>query len=592
VSAIFGGVANGAPLPLDLLAQMRAALQDYRSIREGTWRDGDRAALGHLLIPSTPEALREEQPERTDTWTGVFDCRVDNRAELLAKLQLPNSSTDCQLFAAAFQRWPQEAAIQVLGDFSLALWDGGQQRLLLARDPVGVKPLFYAETAERFLFANDPRALLAVDGVSNEIDLRIFAHYEFNFRDEIQHGLTPFPAIRFVPPGHTLIYQDGRVQLHCYWKPQMFPVKHLSPAQLKQAPAQLSELLQAAVECRLRTQSRIGSHLSGGLDSSVISVIAARLLQEKAQRPPITLSYSPPVDGEPKDEQILVEAIAQRERLEHHYRPFEKADVLALLREPIALGSFGARQLEAGSARYLSGLGCDAVLSGWGGDHCSSSDGQGHYVDLFLKGKWLSLYQEMKALSDARGVPLLEMFIGHCLAPLQPKWLRRLRGRGLHPVAQAWLNAAPGRRLEGLVPDGERLAVSLGPCGWKPRSAWEWRVRLLTTPGLSGRNEAWAMLGARHGIEYRYPLLDRRILEFCLSLPGQAFRNGGTTRTLFREASLPWLPSLPRMNQVKTEAQHSGHLKHTLRVPIDSELLRELPEANRKQREWTEALFF
>jgi asparagine synthase (glutamine-hydrolysing) len=185
------------------------------------------------------------------------------------------------------------------------------------------------------------------------------------------------------------------------------------------------------------------------------------------------------------------------------------------------------------------------ILSGWGGDEAATFNGRGTGSELLMRGHWRSLLREMKALSRVRGWSLPRAFYVDVVSYLTPAPLvnlaKRMNGKsgGVIDLFPRFLSAQACARL---VPDeGLRMA----PDGRENR--W----RLITGAHITERAEVWAMTGARNGLAFAFPLLDRRVVEFALSLPSALFLRGGIRRRAFRDAMADVLPQKVRERHAK-----------------------------------------
>ena len=278
----------------------------------------------------------------------------------------------------------------------------------------------------------------------------------------------------------------------------------------------------------------MGVHLSGGLDSSSIAVLAARELRRQGHPAPMAFSWLPPLGDSPPAaehaaEYRLIEAVCKQEDLGVFHQTLKRRDIVAILSRDGALPGVQVQMNEEAVQRCAAANGVRVLLSGWGGDQGVSFNGLGSHQQLLLRGRWLRLAAECRATSR----PLRTL--AHVALSIAPPELRDRLIR--------WRRGVPPRRRRWLIePAFARQATPL-PMDWfRPISARHTQLRLLQGGALCQRIEGWAASGARHGIEYRYPLLDRRLLEFALSLPPEQFRRGRWTRWLMRHAMAAVLP--------------------------------------------------
>ncbi|MGH6867636.1 MAG: asparagine synthase-related protein, partial [Methylocella sp.] len=191
--------------------------------------------------------------------------------------------------------------------------------------------------------------------------------------------------------------------------------------------------------------------------------------------------------------------------------------------------------------------GVGLVLSGWGGDEGATFNGRGTLAELFLRGRWRTLAREVAALKRERGWPASRIFKGEVLSYVLPDRAMRLARAvtGRKPNLQTPIDrilSGPARRR--LAAAGAQ-ELSMAPDGRENR--W----RLMTSPHIAERAEVWAQTGARHGLAFAFPLLDRRVVEFSLSLPSSLFLRDGFRRRLFRDAMTDVLPAKVRLRHQK-----------------------------------------
>ncbi len=254
------------------------------------------------------------------------------------------------------------------GMFAVAIWDASRNRLVLARDRIGQKPLYYAWNEHRLVFGSELKCLAQVEGVCDQIDPA--AIDEFLTYQYIPHPGTIWKGVRKLPPGHYAVYQDGQLTVHRYW--DFDPSNEVSMSH-EHACEQLHELLTDSVRIRMRSDVPLGSFLSGGIDSSLITAIA----QQHSKDPIRTFSMGFPVadfDETRYAAQVAQHLGTQHQRFEvhpdgvaiidqlvHHYdEPFGDSSAIptwylseATRREvTVALSGDGGDELFAGYERY------------------------------------------------------------------------------------------------------------------------------------------------------------------------------------------------------------------------------------------------
>lgn len=492
----------------------------YRGRHRQATHDVGPCTLMHAALWTTAEATREEQPLRhatRDLWLAA-DARVDNRAELTEALDgvvRHPLDTDADFLMAAYERWGSDLVDHVVGDFAFALWDGERDELLVARDPVGIRPLFLARTPNGAVVGSTLPAVLAAFDQNPAVDETYLASF--------LHGLpsphrTIWAGIARLAPGHRCRIGREGATTDRYWRPNLEP--------LDQSPAESAELLRTtfdeAVRCRLRSLGPLSCDLSGGFDSSTITATAVRL---GAEPKPISLVYRDPEAFELPHIQAVADHLDVAPEL-IEVNELVTQDVLADMRahrEP--LYSVDATDTAARFGRVAS-LGCSVVLVGVGGDEL--------------------LYATD---ADAHLGPL------HSLRNATTRWAAR-HPRGI--VARA---VRDRRRRRGL---SERPWLRVPSPVW-PRPDQVCRYDVPWNPPAL---ELTDRIAADRGIEARYPFLDRRLIELGLRLPAEHLRAGGGSRGLHRLAFGDRLPDGVAGRTDKAEL--TGSFARRMRDCVDS----------------------
>ena len=254
-----------------------------------------------------------------------------------------------------------------------------------------------------FAFASAVEGVLAAPGVSGELD-------EAMVRTHLQGKVYTttrmfFRAVRKLPPGHSMVVKDGGVRLWRWWRPEGAP--RLPPATDDDYAAQFLRLYRQAVQCRLHGPDPMGTHLSGGLDSSSISVLAARELRRQGRPPPLAFTWLPslgeaatPLDRHHEAEYAAVACVAEQESLQVFYAAPSVADIVAGLRMDAAFPKVQGA-VETVVQRQAAAQGVRVLLSGWGGDDGISYFGRGHYAALLLGGRWRRFCAETRAAGES-----------------------------------------------------------------------------------------------------------------------------------------------------------------------------------------------
>lgn len=474
------------------------------------------------------------------------DVRLDNRSEVGDALGIPNSVgaglQDAELVLRAYERWGSGCSDRLVGDWAFAVWDAPAHRLFCSRDAVGARPFYYSAVPGRFVFASDMMALLAAPAVDDRIDEDYLVAA---LARQVRGGArTFFRALRSLPPGHSLTIGTGTERLERWWRPEDAPSEPRGSDE--EYAHRFLDLYAEAVRDRLRGAHRFGVHMSGGLDSSSIASLAARELRRQGRSAEAFCWQAPaqrPLRSAEAAEYHRLEALCAREGLRLHYHLRSAPHIVNMLRRDgvRAPDRDGTLVVESLVQRHAAARGVDVLLSGWGGDECASFNGRGFYPELLRALRLRRLFLEVCERTDRP----FRYIVANGFLPLlhgdAPRFVRRLRRGRLRPGKMAYVHPAY-RRQAWTAPRAER---------WT--SVRRAQLGLLRHGHIEDRIEDWAASGARLGLAYRYPLLDRRLLEFALGLPPEQFRRGHWNRCVMRRAFDGILPREICWNPSKRE---------------------------------------
>jgi len=576
MSGIVGVVAldEGTVSPT-LLHNMMDPIAHRGPDGRAAWANGS-VGLGHVAHCTTPEAEAETWPLILNDPPGVLvaDARIDNRSTLLRLLDpSPNADgivTDAALIGAAYERWGVDCAAHLIGDFAFALWDPRAHRLLCVRDGTGARPLYYAHApGQAFACGSEIKALFPVPSVRRTANEDRVADFLLGIDDDPSN--TFYRDIRRLLPGQALELTPRRLRLWSYWAPDPDRTIRL-PSDDAYAEA-FREQFDEAVRCRLRSNRPVGAYLSGGLDSSSIAVTARALRKQTGGRalPTFSTVYAryPSCDERP-----YIEAVLDQGGFDPHFIPGDDVDARRSLEALLAVHDepFFAPNLATNWANvpHVRAAGVSVLLDGHGGDEVVSK-GYGRFHELAKGSAWATLAQESWRASDGWGASAVRL------------WGAYAWRYGVEP----WMDDRPWtQRLYGWFCQGKRW---VSPRGTAPASSDLDPLRLLG-PELrrklniearyrQARRERKAALGSErgrhhaeltapvmgrsleildrtmrtHGVEPRFPFLDRRLMSFCLALPARQKRNRGQGRYVLRAALRDRLPSRVRHRRDKTD---------------------------------------
>ena len=535
---------DGAPASAETLEAMaRGMIAPGLNPRIRTWREGP---IGLAVIDFSRGPDRHPSLPRSDDGRVLAaDVRLDDPRALSRTLK-GESCGDEDLLLAALRRWDVEAPVRILGDYAFAAWNPKRQTLLCARDALGVRPFVYVHQPGRlFGFASLPRALHGTGLVERRLDETALVRRVLLAWHEDD---TLFTDVHRLPAAHLVEVSPAGLSRRRYWQLDRARAGTLRITP-EDASQELRRVIEDAVSCRVPATGPVAAHMSGGLDSSSIAILATRRLRAESRTLFAYSFLARQRDLPSEDETPFVDAIRAQETdiawTPIHAPAFPR--YLAARMDIDRLLSIEGDDPENAICEHGAAQGARVVLSGWGGDEGATFNGRGALAEAFLHGRWRHVAAEFAALQRTRGWSPANICRGEILSYLTPRWLmnaqRRLRRR---PVSAL-------RQLHDLVKleRSERLdSRDTETLGMRPDARVN-RVRLLASPHIAERTENWASIGARYGIAFAFPMLDRRVVEFAVSLPSALFLRGGFKRRVFRDAMEGVLPDAVRWRHQK-----------------------------------------
>ena len=567
-----------------------------------SWADGP-AGVVHLQLQVTPESLRETQPQ-VHPGSGVVlvaDVRLDGREDLAHRLGLGREAvasstqglTDPDLLMQAYLKWGGEAPEHLDGDYAFAVWDPRDRTLFAARDPFGTRTLYYHHVPGKLAaFASEAKALLALPEIPDRINEVRLAQYLSASQRDLDRSI--FESIRVLPAAHALRVSSSEMRTWQYYELQA--AAGLGDLQGQNGVEAFRERFETAVRDRVRSAFPVGSQLSGGLDSSAITVIARDAVAEQGLGPLHTFTLT--FDETPStDERDYAQAILAQGGFEPHFVSADDLSPLGNLGEVYATlddGLVGGTQHQ-GWAMLLAArdVGVRVVLDGFDGDSVvehgdallreKADDGDwasfnrmanslvaryraadhlqdfeqimttyegvfGQYgwpalVNQAAYGSRLRFLRSLRRAAREAGVDSQDAF--------QRLWRRLIRSRsrnrqdreswglGRPKDTPSFINRQFARRV-GIDPEPELSGADLGAGRIVPLR--EQQREMLASPHFIGALQTPAHLAASLGFDLVHPFFDRRLVELCLALPPEQSFSEGWTRYVLRKAMESDLP--------------------------------------------------
>jgi len=461
------------------------------------------------------------------SFNGEIFNYVELREELITKGHRFATSSDTEVLLRLYQEEGERCVERLNGQWAFAIWDAPKRKLFLSRDRFGVRPLYYMETANAFLFASEIKALLASPDARASLDLQALDQI-FTFWVTVPPR-TAFHGIHQLPPGHNMVVQDGHIALTPYWTFALDPAPMPDASAQAQLADELLALLRDATHLRLRSDVPVGAYLSGGIDSTVIAALVGARVGEKLRT--FSVGFD---DGEFDEGGYQSEASSflgtshSAIRCTHDDIARVFPDVVWHAEQPIVRTAPAPLYLlsrlvhDSGFKVVLTGEGADELLGGydifketkirafWGRRADSA------WRPLLLK----RLYPYMDRL-QRQSLEYLKLFFHVSDADLKHPFFSHLPRWELTAKCKLFFSEAVRAELASRRTVDELIAEMPRPyASYRPFSKAEFLEAQHLLPGyiLSSQGDRMAMA---HAVEGRYPFLDHRVVEFAARLPTQ-----------------------------------------------------------------------
>jgi len=496
--------------------------------------------LGHCLLRVNQEDLLEAQPLRDSEadLTLVADCRIDNREELAAAFSIGDEALletpDSALILRAYRMWGEAAPEHLLGDFAFAVWDGRTKKLVLARDHMGQRYVFYHHGAGFLAFSTEIKGLWAVEGVPRELrEAAIGRRLLPPGVPLVAAGGSLYVGIKGVQGGCSLsVTAAGELASRAYWRPHADPA-HQNRDERYYVGAYRA-ILDEAVACRLRRLLRPAAlMLSGGFDSAAIAGLASPTVSAQRRK---LLAFSSVVSeayrGSAHDIRCWVEACrrvmphldiryvmaASGDPLDDLEARFVRNDGLSMLMDHAQHAIFAE----------AAGAGARMLLDGVGGDYTINPRSRGALAWMVRTGRFRRLIAEIGATMRTTGQTFWQVLKRDLILSLLP---RRLLNR---------LYNGPWMRRSDFAIRDDFLDRLLREGALTPAPRTEGATRALILHAVTGHGRASrpsrAIPAASFGLELSRPFLDKRVVEFGLAAPEDLYFHAGRDRHLARTA--------------------------------------------------------
>lgn len=532
---------------------MAAAIRHRGPDEFGLYLDGrlglSHARLSIIDLAGGAQPMANEDGSVWLTYNGEIYNYRELRPELEALGHVFRTKSDTEVLLHAYEQWPERFVERLNGNFAFGIWDARRRQLILGRDRLGIRPLFWCERDGALLFASELKALIAA-GVAPRFDPwgldQVFVAWTTVAPRTVMEG------VEELPPGHLLVARQGRDKptLSCYWD---IPAPARGGDRLedpREAGRRLRALLEDSVKLRLRADVTVGAYLSGGLDST----LAAALVKEVTETPLETysISFADKQYDERREQREAVRALGtEHYEVEVDYesiaRAFEEVVWMAekpiLRTAPVPLFLLSRLVHSRGRKVVLTGEGADEIFGGY--DIFKETKIRawwGRRPDSTMRPALLRRLYPFAPGAGDRAAAFMEAFYREGIERLddpgfshRPTWRNGLKNRGFFSTAVA------GSLGEHDVPAGILGQFARGLEGRDPLARAEYLETKVFLAGhlLASQGDRMSL---GHSVEGRYPFLDHRIVEFGQTLASHLKLRGLQEKWILREAHRDLLP--------------------------------------------------
>jgi asparagine synthase (glutamine-hydrolysing) len=512
----------------------------------------DHIGLGHrrlsiIDLTGGRQPIFNEDRTKVIVYNGEIFNHLELREKLIAKGHRYTTESDSETILHAYEEYGEDCVTLLRGMFAFAVWDKTRRTLFLARDRLGIKPLFYSVTNSDFSFASEMKAILADNDFTRKIDeLALTSFFSLSY---IPDEMTIYKGIRKLLPGHTLTLNNGQVRIKKYWD------LHPGPNRGKSRDSFISgfmDLLQEAVKIRLMSEVPLGAFLSGGIDSSTIVALMSQASTEPVNT--FCMGFGGDVGGY-LDERVYARQVAKRYATRHHeFEVLPKAEglvetIVRAFDEPFADDSaiptyFVCKMARENVTVALSGLGGDEVFAGYERHLGFALSGRYARLPAFLReGLVRPLVERLPERADGHyTINHMKRFVRGAELPPGERYFGFLTK--LSPAVRNGFFNDKGRftshfeNCRDLVLEHFNSENVDGPADSLNRALYCDLKTYLPEDILAVTDR----LSMHHALEVRVPFLDHKFLEFCATIPPEMKLKGLRKKHLLKTAVRPHLP--------------------------------------------------
>ena len=505
----------------------------------GIWTN-NQIGLGHLMLFNTSDSLNDIQPYQHSESKLVItsDSRLDNREEIYSKLSITTSNSDLfsdsQLILQLYLKYSEKCLDHIIGDFAFAIYDQYNNTLFCARDHLGVKPFYYFISEDYFIFSSEILGLLPLSLIKKEIRENylcevLYADFPFSLNE------TCYKYIYRLEPSNAYIIKPDLEFKFKYWD-----LVHRNDIFYKQEQDYIDhsvDLLQKSVNTRCRRVYSIGSELSGGIDSSTITILAHK---ESIKNQINFSTYSNTLKDNLLgkvypyfDEREYVLDVCNAYNISYSFIDWSEFDFYFLIDKQIEIGGglidIGSSRNAFVHSQKANKNGVRVLLSGFTGDELVSYQGSLRLKELLQKGDLFNFYKEYSLWLEKKNTNIYKNIFLYVINEYFPNLIKFYKKyvKQLDYDLFKFFNDK-NYYVKSLRKNYKNI--------YNNNSCADCQLSMINGPHVPFRFEGENIGSTSFKIEYRYPLADIRLLDFYLNIPSSLKFNNGIPRYLFRKS--------------------------------------------------------
>lgn len=482
----------------------------------------------------------------------VYNGEVFNYLELkndlITKGHTFNTTCDTEVILHLYEEYGTECLNMLNGQFAIAIWDTRKKELFLARDRVGIRPIFYSMSNNGFVFASEIKAIFEYPTIRPKLSSKALSQI-FTFWTTITPN-TVFENIFEVSPGHYLLINENGIQDHTYWELPVYKPEEYLNISLEESIEQFDELFSDSVRLRLRADVVVGAYLSGGIDSSVTTSYVKKIMRDNIK------TFSIGFSNKAYDESSFQNIATDFFKTDHKSITCSEDDIARKFPETIWFAETALLRTAPSPMYLLSQLvrenNIKVVITGEGADELLG--GYNIFKEAIVRQFWAKyplskyrplllkkLYPYLPHMNSMNEIGL-RLFFGYKLEETQsPIYSHLLRWNNTSHIKNYFSRYMKDNLVnyDPIEEYSNKISKKLDGVDMLSRAQWIEMNLFMSGYLLSSQGDRMAMA---HSVEGRYPFLDHRIIDFCMKLPPKYKLNGLNEKYLLKEMMTGKIP--------------------------------------------------